>query len=94
LEVFPVVVFIPLEAIGPVEDVKLIMGLMSDRVGKRGIEAVCVYYEDAGRVFIRVESDGELDAGDLVRRLRGACGGEGGGSKKSAVWTVKREELV
>ena len=51
-----------------------------------------MYYEDAGRVFIRVESDGELDAGDLVRRLRGACGGEGGGSKTSAVWTVKREE--
>ena len=88
------VVFVPLEAIGPVEDVKLIMGLMSERVGKRGIEAVCVYYEDAGRLFIRVESDGEFDAGELVRRLRVECGGEGGGSKKSAVWTVKSEELV
>ena len=88
------VVFIPLEAIGPVEDVKLIMGLMSERVGKSGIEAVCVYYEDAGRLFIRVESDGEFDAGEFVRKFRIECGGEGGGSKKSAVWTVKSEEVV
>ena len=88
------VVFVPLEAIGPVEDVKLIMGLMSERVGKRGIEAVCVYYEDAGRLFIRVESDGEFDAGALARKFRVECGGEGGGSKRSAVWTVKSEELV
>ena len=70
------------------------MGLMSERVGKRGIDAVCVYYEDAGRLFIRVESDGEFDAGGFVRKFCIECGGEGGGSKKSAVWTVKSEELV
>ena len=46
------------------------------------------------RVFVHVSTDGELDAVELVRRLRGECGGEGGGSKKSAVWTVKSEEVV
>lgn len=82
------ILFAPLT--GPVEDVRLIMGLWSERVGRRGLDAVCVYYEDAGRVFIRVESDGVFDAGALARRLRDECGGEGGGGKKSAVWTVKR----
>ena len=46
------------------------------------------------RVFVHVSTDGELDAVELVRRLRVECGGAGGGSKKSAVWTVKSEEVV
>jgi hypothetical protein len=88
-----VVVFVPLEVIGPVEDVKLIMRLWSERVGG-GLDAVCVHYRDAGRLFVRIESGGVVDAGALARDFRVGYGGEGGGSKRSAVWTVKSEELV
>ena len=40
--------------------------------------------EKAGREYIHVSTDGELDARELVRHLCEVCGGSGG---RSAVWT-------
>ena len=57
-------------------------------------EDVGVYYARGGRGVLRVYSAGVMDAGGFVREMVAVCGGEGGGSKKSAVWTVKREEVV
>lgn len=52
--------------------------------------------EKAGREYIHVSTDGELDARELVRHLCEVCGGSGGGSGRSAVWTrrVNDKEVV
>jgi len=67
--------------------------VMRGVVVSRG-EDVGVYYVRGGRGVLRVYSAGVMDAGGFVREMVAVCGGEGGGSKKSAVWTVKREEVV
>ena len=62
--------------------------VMRGVVVSRG-EDVGVYYARGGRGVLRVYSAGVLDAGVFVRRMVEVCGGEGGGSRRRAVWTVK-----
>lgn len=62
--------------------------VMGGAVMSRG-EDVGVYYARGGRGVLRVYSAGVLDAGVFVRRMVEVCGGEGGGSRRRAVWTVK-----